>query len=272
MPTVERDPSVVVNPIDAFIQTRLREETLAPSHEADRRTLIRRLYFDLTGLPPTPEEIADFVADSDPLAYEKLVDRLLASPRYGERWGRHWLDVVRFAESDGFEMNWQRRGAYPYRDWVIQSFNDDKPYDQFVREQIAGDALGADAGHRVPRRRRVGPGEEPGPRADGQPARRRAARHRLDDGQRVPRAHRRLRRCHDHKFDPISQVDYFRMVAVFAGVQHGERAMSTPATTRARGGSRGAEGAASATSRRSWPRTSRWRMRVARTCSSTSRR
>ena len=115
------------------------------SPEADRRTFIRRLKFDLLGLPPTPEEVEAFVTDKSADAYEKLVDKYLASPQFGERWARHWLDVVRFAESHGFEMNQPRPTAYHYRDYVIQAFNDDKPYDQFVREQLAGDTLGADA-------------------------------------------------------------------------------------------------------------------------------
>src|SRR5688572_11056257 len=127
------------NPIDAFILARLATEKLAPSDQADRRTLIRRVYFDGTGLPPTPEEVEAFVGDPDHAAYEKLVDRLLASPRYGERWARHWLDVVRFADSNGYETNVERRNAYHYRDWVIKALNDDMPYDRFVRAQLAGD-------------------------------------------------------------------------------------------------------------------------------------
>ena len=133
----------IVNAIDRFILARLAAAGLGLSCEADRRTLIRRLSFDLIGLPPTPEEVAAFVADSNPNAYERLVERLLASPRYGERWARHWLDVVRFAESDGFETNQPRPNAWRYRDYVIRAFNDDKPYDQFIREQLAGDALGS---------------------------------------------------------------------------------------------------------------------------------
>src|SRR5687767_9453373 len=136
--------------IDAFVRARLEKAQLEPSPPADPRTLIRRVYFDLIGLPPTPEEVeafvADALADTSVDAYEKLVDRLLASPRYGERWARHWLDVVRFAESHGFETNVERRTAYHHRDWVIRSLNEDKPYDRFVREQIAGDALESDAG------------------------------------------------------------------------------------------------------------------------------
>src|SRR2546423_1563642 len=133
------------NPIDAFVLARLAENKLSPSAEADRRTLIRRLYFDLLGLPPTPEEARAFEHDKRVDAYEKLVERLLASPRYGERWARHWLDVVRFAETAGFEVNTPRPNAWPYRDYVIRAFNEDKPYDRFVMEQIAGDIFGEDA-------------------------------------------------------------------------------------------------------------------------------
>ena len=134
----------IQNSIDGFITARLERDGIKPSPEADRTTLIRRLKFDLLGLPPSPEEIDEFVADAEPDAYERLVDRYLASPHFGERWARHWLDVVRFAESHGFEMNQPRPNAWPYRDYVIRSFNEDKPYDQFVFEQLAGDTIGAD--------------------------------------------------------------------------------------------------------------------------------
>src|SRR5262249_25596969 len=117
---------------------------LRPSPAADRATLVRRLCFDLTGLPPAPEEVAAFVNDPAPDAYEHLVERLLASPRYGERWGRHWLDVVRFAETEGFEYDRLRSGAWRFRDYVIDSFNRDKPYDRFVLEQLAGDEIETD--------------------------------------------------------------------------------------------------------------------------------
>ena len=133
------------NPIDNFLYAKLAEARLSPSPEASRRTLIRRLYFDLVGLPPTPAEVAAFEADHSNDAYEKLVERLLASPRYGERWAQHWLDVVRFAESHGFEMNQPRPTAWRYRDYVIDAFNEDKPYDRFVLEQFAGDLVGVDA-------------------------------------------------------------------------------------------------------------------------------
>src|SRR5205807_9741785 len=129
------------NPIDYFILAKLREKGLAPSKEADRRTLFRRLYFDLIGLPPTPDEIDLFLNDKSADAYERLVDRLLASPQYGERWARHWLDVVHYGDTHGYDKDKPRPNAWPYRDYVIRSFNEDKPYSRFVQEQIAGDVL-----------------------------------------------------------------------------------------------------------------------------------
>jgi mono/diheme cytochrome c family protein len=135
------------HPIDAFITAKLEEKGLALSPAADARTLVRRMYFDMLGLPPTPDEMEAFLAEAQrdrPAAIGHLVEQLLASPRYGERWARHWLDVVRFAESDGFETNQPRPTAWPYRDYVIRAFNEDKPYDQFIREQLAGDAFGVD--------------------------------------------------------------------------------------------------------------------------------
>ena len=144
-----RDLPWIRNPIDAFVLAKLQQHELQPSPEADRRKLIRRLYLVVLGLPPSPEDVERFVHDPSPLAYEQLVDRVLSKPQYGERWARHWLDVVRFAETDGFETNRLRPNAFPYRDYVIDAFNQDKPYDQFVKEQICGDALGVDVGHRV---------------------------------------------------------------------------------------------------------------------------
>ena len=199
---------------------------MAPSPEADRGTLIRRLNFDLLGLPPAPNEVAEFVADSRPDAYERLVDRLLASPHFGERWARHWLDVVRFAESDGFETNQPRPNAWPYRDYVIRAFNDDKPFEQFVTEQLAGDALGIDeatgfiVGGAWDRVKSPDPGLTAQQRADE-----------LHDmvsttGSAFLGLTVGCARCHNHKFDPISQVDYYSMKAVFAGVQHGERSLA----------------------------------------------
>src|SRR5436190_11360253 len=130
-----------LNPIDAFIRARLAEQGMAPSPEADRRTLIRRVYFDLIGLPPTPEEVDTFVKDPDPTAYERLVDRLLDSPAYGERWARHWLDVVHYGDTHGYDKDQPRPNAWPYRDYVIRAFNEDKPFGRFAEEEIAGDVL-----------------------------------------------------------------------------------------------------------------------------------
>ena len=224
-PVQRLQPPKSGHPVDAFITAKLAKNKLTLSPPADRRTLIRRVYWDLTGLPPTPEAVATFLADKDPLAYEKLVDTLLASPRYGERWARHWLDVVRFAESNGFETNGERKNAWPYRDWVIRAFNDDKPYDRFLIEQLAGDAFGADeaTGFIVGGSTDVVKSPDPV----------------LTANQRADELHDMVSttssaflglttgcaRCHDHKFDPIAMTDYYAMVACFAGVQHGERAI-----------------------------------------------
>src|SRR6266849_6764812 len=136
-----KDKSWSRTPIDQFILVKLEEKGLHPSPAADKRTLLRRIYFDLIGLPPTPQEMDAFLKDRSSQAYEKVVDRLLASPRYGERWARHWLDVVHYAETHGNDQDRVRTNAWPYRDYVINSFNADKPYARFVEEQIAGDAL-----------------------------------------------------------------------------------------------------------------------------------
>jgi hypothetical protein len=139
--SVVKESSWVRNPIDAFILARLQAEGLTPSAPADRRTLLRRVTFDLLGLPPSPEEMDAFLADPAPDAYEKVVDRLLASPHHGERWARHWMDVVHFAETHGHDQDVPRPHAWPYRDYLIGAFNQDKPYDRFVAEQVAGDVL-----------------------------------------------------------------------------------------------------------------------------------
>ena len=140
-PPVPANLSRSSDPIDAFILAKLAEKGLTPSPAADRRTLIRRLTFNLHGLPPTPDEIDAFLKDTSPSAYERLVDRLLASPRYGERWARHWMDIAHFAETHGHDQDAVREQAWPYRDYLIRSFNGDKPYAQFVQEQIAADVL-----------------------------------------------------------------------------------------------------------------------------------
>jgi mono/diheme cytochrome c family protein len=237
VPTPPRGP--FAHPIDAFLAERLAAKGLDFSPEADPRTLIRRVAYDLIGLPPSPEEFAAFeeacrVAGETDAPYAELVNRLLASPHHGERWARHWLDVVRFAESDGFETNKARANAWPYRDWVIESLNADKPYDLFVQEQLAGDALEADAatgflvGGPVDRVKSPDPGLTANQRADE-----------LHDivsttsnaflGLTVGCA-----RCHDHKFDPVPQADYYRLKAVFEGVQHGERPLEGTAEAEAR--------------------------------------
>jgi len=214
--------------IDGFLLARLRKVGLGFSPEADRRTLLRRLSFDVTGLPPSPEDVAAFEADRRPDAYERLVDRYLDSPRYGERWARHWLDVVRFAESHGFEMNQPRPNAWPYRDYVIRAFNDDLPFDRFVREQLAGDLLGADAatGFLV-----GGPWDQVKSPDPVLTAQQRADE--LNDmvattGTTFLGLTLGCARCHDHKFDPLPQTDYTALVAVFAGVEHGERPIPPP--------------------------------------------
>ncbi len=211
--------------IDAAIESRLSGVGLTLNPRADRRTLIRRLTLDLTGLPPSPEEVERFVADAEPRAYELLVDRLLASPRYGERWAQHWLDVIRWAETVGFETNAVRPNAWPYRDWVIAALNADKPYDEFIFEQIAGDTVGVDAalGFLV-----AGPANLPGQIGRDEAAMRSARQEELDEvlrtvGQGVLGLTIGCARCHDHKFDPIKQRDYYSMQAIFAGLRYGNR-------------------------------------------------
>jgi hypothetical protein len=211
--------------IDRLVRARLDEENLKPSAPADRRTLIRRLYFDMIGLPPSPEDVSAFVANDDPAAFSKLVGSLLQSPRYGERWAQHWLDVVRYADTHGFEVNTPRENAWPYRDYVIRAFNEDKPYDQFVREQIAGDAFGADAGTGFLVAAAV---LLPGQIGKDEESKRLARQDALDEmivgtsatflGLTIGCA-----RCHDHKFDPITTQDYYSLQAFFAGVTYGDR-------------------------------------------------
>jgi mono/diheme cytochrome c family protein len=204
------------NPIDRFILARLEGAGLAPAPEADRRTLIRRLTFDLHGLPPSPEVVEAFVADERPDAYERLVDRLLASPRYGERWARHWLDLVRFAESDGYRQDAFRPEAWRYRDWVIAAFNADMPYDRFVIEQLAGDELAPDdPALRIPTAfLRLWPYEFNQRDVPGQWA---TILNDLTDvtGDVFLGTGLACARCHDHKFDPILQRDYYRIQAFF---------------------------------------------------------
>ncbi len=231
-----KEAETLKNPIDAFIAARLEKAGLTFSPEADRLTLIRRVALDLTGLPPTPDEVDAFLRDRSPDAYEKLVDRLLASPHFGERWAQHWLDVVRYADSNGYELDVERPQAWRYRDYVIASFNADKPYDQFVAEQIAGDELAA--------------GKDPRAAADLWIATglHRCGQVHIVSGNLESDVLRQERlteivngvgsvflgltvgcaRCHDHKFDPVSQGDYYRLQAFFAAAQYADVQFATP--------------------------------------------
>jgi hypothetical protein len=221
-PPAPKQKDWAVNPIDAFVLANLEKNGLKPAPPADKTTLLRRATFDLTGLPPTEKELQDFLADKSPSAFEKVVDRLLASPRYGERWGRHWLDVMRYADSTGSDEDHRYPHAWRYRDYVVQAFNDDMPYAQFVREQLAGDILAADPNSGVGYRGIVATGFLAlGKKALAQkdlPLKRYDV---VDDqidvtskaflGLTVACA-----RCHDHKFDPIATRDYYQLAAVFA--------------------------------------------------------
>jgi hypothetical protein len=229
-PPSVKDAVWVTNPIDNFILAKLEASGLTHSPPADRRTLIRRLSFDLLGLPPTPEEVAAFVADPDPTAYEKLVDRYLESPHYGERWGRHWLDVVRFGESQGFERDKLRPNSWPYRDWVIAAFNSDLPYDEFVRRQLAGDVLQPHdptsviaTGFLV-----AAPWDEVGQTQQSAAMKAVVRQDEMEDYiavvcQSFLGLTANCARCHDHKFDPITQREYYRLSAALAGVRPGDR-------------------------------------------------
>jgi hypothetical protein len=236
-PTV---PTGAANPIDAFILAKLKEQKLVPVAKASRRALLKRLSIDMLGLPPTPAELDAFEADRSPEAYSKVVDRMLASPRYGERWGRHWLDVVRYADTGGFETDIYFPNAWRYRDYVIQSLNEDKPYDRFVKEQLAGDELypdnlDLDGGFKIPESKvknlnaligtgmyTIGPAYHEAALFGGQ------VRYEwLTDvvdttGEAFFGLTLGCARCHNHKFDPVTQKDYHAMMAVFAGSEEKE--------------------------------------------------
>lgn len=255
VPPQPPDPALVPgawseSPLDRWIYLRLQKDGLLPSVPADRRTFIRRASFDIIGLPPSPEEIEAFVKDSRSDAYERLIDRLLDSPHYGEHWARHWLDVVRYAESEGFERDWLRDHAWSYRDYVIRSFNNDKPYDRFAKEQIAGDVLQpithdgiTGTGLLV-----LGPTDAVGLTSAVPQERAMVREDQLEEmigvvSQTFLGLTVNCARCHDHKFDPIPQKDYYRLKAVFEGVwqpTEGEelkasaRALLTPAEEKAR--------------------------------------
>ncbi len=224
------------NPIDRFILAALEEHGLSPSPEADQRTLIRRLSFDLTGLPPTPDAVAEFLADAAPGAYERLVDRLLASPRHGERWARHWLDLVRYAETYGHEFDYDIPNAFRYRDYVIRAFNADLPYDRFVVEQIAGDRV--DEPRRHPAERYNDSilgcgfyflGEGTHSPVDIREEEMRRIDNQIDVlsktflGLTVACA-----RCHDHKFDPITQEDYYALAGFLRSSRHQQAFIAEP--------------------------------------------
>ncbi len=227
---VVRNAAWVANPIDAFILTRLESAEIEPAPAADKRTLIRRAYFDLIGLPPSPDEVQAFLDDPDPAAYDKIVDKLLADPRYGERWGRHWLDLVRFAESDGFAIDGERPTAWRYRDYVIRAFNNDKPYDLFIKEQLAGDEMNDKRSKASDRSERLialaylrmGTWE-----ADANFK----TQLRQDFLNEITTTTSSLflgvtagcARCHDHKYDPIPQRDFYRLQAFFAATKPDER-------------------------------------------------
>jgi hypothetical protein len=217
-PPAVKDPMWASGVIDRFILAKLEQKGIAPNAPVDQRKLIRRAYFDLHGLPPTPQEVDAFIADPDPAAYEKLVDRLLASPRYGERWASYWLDVARFGESDGFEHDYDRPHAYHYRDFVIRAVNDDLPYDQFVKWQLAGDEYGPDNPLAMMATGFLTAGVFPTQITEKEFESTRY--NQLDDmvsttgvaflGLTIGCA-----RCHDHKFDPIPSSDFYRMAATF---------------------------------------------------------
>ena len=230
-----RDPAWVRTDVDRFVLAKLASNRFEPAAEADRRTLLRRLTFDLTGLPPSPEEIDQFLSDSAPNAYEKVVDRLLASPHYGERWGRHWLDLVRWAETNGHEFDNNKLDAWRYRDYVIDAFNSDLPYNQFLKEQIAGDLmperLSADGVHAV---NPIASGtfwlwEVLNSPTDSVKARADQIDNQIDviskatQGLTVACA-----RCHDHKFDPIPTADYYSMFGIFQSTHMSEKCVDSP--------------------------------------------
>jgi hypothetical protein len=229
--TNSADQAWVKTPVDAFLLAGLKKAGLKPAPQADKLTLIRRLTYDLRGLPPTPEEIDAFVNDQSPKAWENLVDRLLDSRRYGEQWGRHWLDVVRFAESDGYEYDTHRPDAYRFRDYVVACFNSDKPYDQFIKEQIAGDE--------------IDPSNETYLVASGfnrlGPLRKNAGNQNVASSRNEVLTEMTnvvgaaflgvtvgCARCHDHKFDPIRQSDYYRLQGFFAQTQPNDLIRATP--------------------------------------------
>ena len=207
------------SPIDAFVLAKLDENNLQPADDADRRTLLRRVYFQLIGLPPTPEQVTAFLSDNEPEAYERLVDKLLDSPQFGQRWGRHWLDLARYADSNGLDENFLFREAWRYRNWVIDAVNADMPYDRFLTEQIAGDLLPHESVEQRDRQRIASGFLEVGPKVllGNDPNQRRmdVADEQLDTiGKAVLGQTLGCARCHDHKFDPVPTADYYALAGI----------------------------------------------------------
>src|SRR5262245_4284650 len=230
-------------PIDRFILEKLAARKLAPAPEVDRRTLLRRVTFDLTGLPPTPEDVDAFLADNRPDAYERVVDRLLASPAYGERWARHWMDVVHFAETHGHDQDRPRENAWPYRDYLIRAFNADRPYARFVREQVAGDVLfpGDSWATVATGFLATGPWDESSLRDIREDSIDREIGRYLDRDDIVTTVMSTFAsttvhcaRCHNHKFDPIKQDEYYALQAVFAATDKANRAYDADSRVAAR--------------------------------------
>ncbi|QDU05501.1 Planctomycete cytochrome C [Gimesia chilikensis] len=236
----DKEKKQVRTPIDAFLLAKLQEQGLTFSAPADRRTLIRRIYYDLIGLPPIPAEIDQFVNDPDPRAYEKLVDRLLASPRYGERWARHRLDVVHYADTHGYDKDKLRDNAWPYRDYVIRALNEDKPYAEFIQEQIAGDVIKPYSTDGIPATGFIvaGPFDWVGQIEINEKLIEKKITRNLDRDDMVATVMNttvsltvQCARCHNHKFDPIAQEDYYGLQAVFAGIDRAERAYDSDSQT-----------------------------------------
>ena len=220
------------HPVDAFIRSRLKAHGLEPAPEADRSTLLRRIHWDLIGLPPSPEDHRRFLADDSPLAYEREVDRLLASPRYGERWARHWMDAVHFAETHGHDQDRIREQAWPYRDYLIEAFNADRPYGRFIEEQVAGDVLFPERPEATVALGMVaaGPWDESSLRDIREDTLDRQLGRYVDRDDMIATVMSvfnsttvQCARCHDHKFDPIPQADYYALQAVFSGVERAHR-------------------------------------------------
>src|SRR6516165_8051789 len=232
LPTV-KNTAWVRNPIDRFILARLEEKGWQPNDAAKPQALLRRLFLNLTGLPPTPEERADFLNDSSASAFDRLVENLLSRPAYGERWGRHWLDLVRYAESNGYERDGAKPSVWRYRDYVIRSFNDDKPYDRFILEQLAGDEIPDSNAETMTALGfyRLGPWDD----EPADPAEDRFDQ--LDDivsttSQVFLGLTLQCARCHNHKFEPLTTLDYYRLTAIVDPLQrfqNGRNDLDAPA-------------------------------------------